>query len=304
LRIFRTDSNKFILNYLGGEIGKEMLKFIISAKMNLEFDIIRNNHTNIYPPANPMKNHNPTATTFACNSTANPHTVKIHDSAPRSTRGRRNAGFSLVEIMITVLIIAVLGGVALTSFGTTRESTSQIAMQGDASMMNKAIQAYTAGGGSLDGVTNPNDVLAKLKTKPLATQAATIAGARGPFVDLRLELRPATSANAFSLVYLPERTSFVMVNGSSGLVTGVNEELAKQPVATEERHVSLALATEDKWVWDYADAATLDRPAADRPLDKRSLRLQHRAARSSPVQLARQPARPAGFPQDPHHHPQ
>ncbi len=217
-----------------------------------------------------MKNHNPTAITFTCNSTANPHTVKIHNSAPRSTKGRRNAGFSLVEVMITVLVIAVLGGVALTSFGTTRESTGQITMQGDASMMNKAIQAYIAGGGSLDGVTNPNDVLAKLKTKPLATQAATIAGASGPFVDLRLELHPATSVNAVSLLYVPERTAFVMVNGSSGMVTGVNEELARQTIATEERHVSLALATEDKWVWDYADAATPDRPAAYRPLDKRS----------------------------------
>ena len=202
-----------------------------------------------------MKNHTTTTSISACSCNAKPHPSKIHTPAPGLNKGRRNAGFSLVEIMITVLVIAVLGGVALTSFGTSRESTSQIAVQGDANMINKAIQAYISSGGSLDGVTNPNDVLAKLKTKPLATQAATIAGPIGPFVDLRLELRPATSANPSSLVYVPERRSFIMVTGSTGLVTGVNEDLAKQPIATEERHVSFALASEDKWVWDYADAA-------------------------------------------------
>ena len=206
-------------------------------------------------------------------------------------KGGRNAGFSLVEVMITILVIAVLGGVALTSFGTTRESTSRIAVQGDASMINKAIQAYISSGGSLDGVTDPNAVLAKLKTKPIDTQAATIAGPIGPFVDLRLELRPATSANPSSLVYVPERSAFIMVTGAAGLVTAVNEDLAKLPIATEERHVSLALATETKWVWDYADAANPARPAVSRPLDRSTTPL----ATSNPSAYSIVPLTPPQF---------
>ena len=217
-----------------------------------------------------MKNHKSITSTAACTSIAQQNRCKIHYSPAITNRNRRNAGFSLVEIMITVLIIAVLGGVALTSFGTARESTSQIAVQGDANMINKAIQTYLSSGGSLDGVTDPAVVLAKLKTKPLITQAATIAGTTGPFVDLRLELRPATSANPASLIYVPELSSFAMVAGSAGMVTGLNEALAKVAIATEERHVSLALATKDKWVWDYAAAATPDRPAAFRPMDNRA----------------------------------
>ena len=215
-----------------------------------------------------MKNHKTTTVIPACLCNANPHPSKIHTPAPRLNKGWRNAGFGLVEVMITLLVIAVLSGVALTSFGISRESSSQIAVQGDAIMINKAIQAYIAGGGSLEGITDPNDVLAKLKTKPLATQEATIAGTSGPFVDLRLELKPATSGNPVSLIYHPEKTSFKMVTGSAGVVTNVNEELAKVPIATEDRHVSLALATEDKWVWDYADVPNPARPPAFRPLEQ------------------------------------
>lgn len=216
-----------------------------------------------------MKNHKTTTVIPACLCNANPHPSKIHTPAPRLNKGWRNAGFSLVEVMITLLVIAVLSGVALTSFGISGESSSQIAVQGDAIMINKAIQSYIASGGSLEGITDPRAVLAKLKTKPTEAQAATIAGTSGPFVDLRLELKPATSGNPVSLIYHPEKTSFKMVTGSAGVVTNVNEELAKVPIATEDRHVSLALASEDKWVWDYADVPNPARPPAFRPLEQR-----------------------------------
>ena len=223
-------------------------------------------------PEKPMKPQNLTTAVKCTPLVPYPNVKAEHASEFRKNASRR-AGFSLIEIMIAILVISMLSGVAFISYGTTRKSAHQLAMQGDVSMINKAIRGYIASGGSLDGITDSADVLAKLKTKPAASQKATIAGISGPFVDLRLELKPATSANPTSLVYVPENSAFKMVDDSSGLVVNVNESLAGIPVATEERHVSLALATQDNWVWDYTNRGVQDRPAASRPLDHRNIPL-------------------------------
>ena len=183
-------------------------------------------------------------------------------------RHRRNIGqmaFSLVELMVVVMVISVLASVGVATLWNTQRTSRQIALEGDAKTLNRAVQGYLVSGGMLTGVTQPTEVLAKLKTKPLAEQAGKIAGLKGPFVDMRLELRPAAPADEWSLVYDPTSSTFSVTNGNSGLVTNVNEALASQPVALENRHVSLALATADPWVWDYAKQSAVDRTAPTRP---------------------------------------
>lgn len=167
--------------------------------------------------------------------------------------------------MVVVMVISVLASVGVATLWNTQRTSRQMALEGDAKTLNRAVQSYLASGGMLTGVTQPTDVLAKLKTKPLAEQAGKIAGLQGPFVDLRLELRAATAADEWSLVYDPAAAAFSVTNGNSGLLTNVNEALASQPIVREDRHVSLALATADPWVWDYAKQSAADRTAPTRP---------------------------------------
>ena len=167
--------------------------------------------------------------------------------------------------MLTVLMVAVLAGVAFSTFGNTQDSARKLAIDGDATMLNKAVQAYQGNGGSLTGVTAPADVIAKLKTKPLAAQEQQIAGMKGPFVDLRLELVRAVAGDPWSLNFDAVTSTFKVTEGHGGYVPRITESLAEEPVATEARTVSMPLAKTERWVWDYTNRAAPERSSPTRP---------------------------------------
>ena len=78
----------------------------------------------------------------------------------------RPRGFTLVEILITVGVIASLAGLAYVGLHANINAVSQRAkLPQDVATMNRAVETYLASGGSLDGVTSPAAVLAKLKTQ-------------------------------------------------------------------------------------------------------------------------------------------
>jgi len=74
---------------------------------------------------------------------------------------RKPWGFSLVELMLAVLMIAVLAGIAVATFTKTTDAARRMALDGDANMMNKAIQGYRSSGGNLQNVTEPQAVVVK-----------------------------------------------------------------------------------------------------------------------------------------------
>ncbi len=168
--------------------------------------------------------------------------------------------------MVAVMMIAVLVGIAIATFTDTSKSSRRLAIEGDAAMMNKAVQSYLGSGGSLAGVTSASGVIAKLKTKSSASQTQQIAGLRGPFLDQRLDLVPATTSDDWSITYDAGSKTFKPVSGRNGLVTKMNESLAEVPVVAEDRRVSLALAKSEPWVWDYADKNAGPKAGPVRPI--------------------------------------
>jgi prepilin-type N-terminal cleavage/methylation domain-containing protein len=180
-------------------------------------------------------------------------------------RRKGQCGFSLVEVMLAVVMIAVLASIAIATFGRTDDGARRLVLEGDANMLNKAVQTYVASGGSLEGATSPGAVVAKLKTTTTVDQSQKIAGMRGPFIDLRLDLVPASASDQASLLYDASTGMFKVTEGNAGMVPNLNETLAEAAVTTEDRHVSLALAKQEKWVWDYKDKAAPDKVAPVRP---------------------------------------
>jgi hypothetical protein len=194
--------------------------------------------------------------------------------------------------MLAVLMLAVLAGIALVTFGRTHESVRKVSLDSNAVLLNKAVDAYRSGGGSMTGVTDAAALLAKLKTKAAPDQEQQIAGLRGPFVDLRLALVPAEDNEDYSLAYDANSGSFSVVAGHDGLVPVLSEALAAAPVATENRQVSLAMAKKEPWVWDYKDATA----ASKAPPDQRTNQdLGHAGPTTSTPQPAAQRLQPPTF---------
>ena len=96
-------------------------------------------------------------------------------------------GFSLLEVLISVATISVLCTIAWLALQCVlSDVSSAVKLPNDVAVLNRAVQCYLANGGSLDDVSNPTEVLARLKTQ--AVNRSEIAGLSGPMIDPRMSV--------------------------------------------------------------------------------------------------------------------
>lgn len=106
-------------------------------------------------------------------------------------------GFSMAELIATVCILAIIATVSVMAFGNTQSVVRSTKLEADVSNLNQIISVYLANGGSLTGITNPQDVLNRLKTvltKREVTRNVGIMTGRG--IDARLSARMQSGAEA------------------------------------------------------------------------------------------------------------
>src|SRR5690606_33607483 len=94
--------------------------------------------------------------------------------------------FSLIEIIVVVAAIGVLAGVGMVVVTQIKERSREAKLASDVAVLNRAIRAYQASGGSLEGTASPDEVLAKLKTAVKGDAAKQLVGFRGMVIDDRL----------------------------------------------------------------------------------------------------------------------
>ncbi len=172
---------------------------------------------------------------------------------------KRTAGFSLVEIVTTVAIIGVLTGVGIVAVKGTRSSAQNIKLDKDVAALNSAIQVYQASGGSLTGVTNADEIIAKLKT--VAKNDASkkqIVGLKEEMVDVRIEPVVQTTGEAKTsaprAVWNGTTKRFEVKTTGSGIREfRMNDALASVASKEEVRTTDLKFAKVNKWVWDFKD---------------------------------------------------
>ena len=87
----------------------------------------------------------------------------------------KTGGFTLVELLAVVAIIAVLTAVVVNSIGNAIQASEQAAINRQVQVLNSAYQSYMAAGGA--PVANVTDVVAALQSN-----AELVSGITSPFI--------------------------------------------------------------------------------------------------------------------------
>lgn len=192
-----------------------------------------------------------------------------HHSFPPS-RSRSRSGFSLLEITVTVALMGILATVAFIMVSKTRVGVVDTKLRTDVARLNNIISLYLGSGGSLDGLSNPQDVLDKLKTvRPDADAKRQVGALTGRGVDVRLtaSLQSLTQKASDSprAVWngVTKRFDIVTTAGTQGIADFVLDDnllTVNYPTETRARTAMLYNGSTG-WVWasgSYSGAAFLN----------------------------------------------
>ena len=87
-------------------------------------------------------------------------------------RSRRNRGFTLVELLIVVIILAILAAIVVPSFGSSSEDAKVSTLKADLSALRNAIELYQVQHNSrYPGAFSETDGTTATATAPLAAAA-------------------------------------------------------------------------------------------------------------------------------------
>ncbi|MEM1296115.1 MAG: choice-of-anchor K domain-containing protein [Verrucomicrobiota bacterium] len=183
-------------------------------------------------------------------------------------RKKDNQAFSLLEALLVVAIIGILSSIAVISTGGINESAKLSKLESDVSSINSAIKIYLINGGDLSGVSDPQSVIDKLKTRRTDSSAERFAGLRSSMVDKRLAVvmqSPGESTTTRArAIWNSTSSRFVVTNSGANGVSyfSLDDAMAAADYGTENREASpIDLNPNDGWVWTYSDSTPLDSPS-------------------------------------------
>lgn len=184
----------------------------------------------------------------------------------------KKAGFTLVEILAVVAVIATLGSAGYVAAVSTKKAATEQKLRSDVDSVNRAIQLYTANGGSISNTTDPNAVLAQLKVR--ADNLPDVAddtsmGMRGSFLDARIGANTnTTDDSAMRAVWNDTTKRFELATSGAGVSQFTMDEALAAAATTQEARSSVlkavsVKATNAHWIWDYAQGTTSTDPAGE-----------------------------------------
>lgn len=171
-------------------------------------------------------------------------------------KGRQSrAAISLAEILVVILVVGILASALQFVWGGLSQGTRSAQLNSHVRMLNSAIDIYVANGGSLNGVADGEEVLAKLKTVAASDSARKLNGYRGATVDVRLRGVRQTAIEAAGgderARWNAGRQRFeIATSGAAGFKKFVND-LPAIAAASESREATMELASTGGWIWDY-----------------------------------------------------
>jgi hypothetical protein len=164
----------------------------------------------------------------------------------------------LVELIISIVVMSLLAGVAITLLSNARSGTVTTKLRTDVVRLNQIISIYLADGGSLDGLSTPEAVIAKLKTvRTDADARRQVGGLTGRGVDIRLvprlvsDLEKASASPRAVWNNTAKRFDISTSMGEAGVADFVlDDSLASVNYPTESRtRTALLYNDTNGWVW-------------------------------------------------------
>lgn len=165
-----------------------------------------------------------------------------------------------------LIIIAVLGIFAAIGVSTINDGvlsgSRETKLRHDVNVLNSAASTYQAFGGDLEGLSNPEDILRKLKSQVSEEQRGLIPGLGGSFIDENIEFVMQTEEEASTdmprLRWEPSRKKFIFdESGALGIKSLKINPFGGANVAenTEDRLGTVTYSSKTDWIWDYADTS-------------------------------------------------
>jgi prepilin-type N-terminal cleavage/methylation domain-containing protein len=181
--------------------------------------------------------------------------MKIH---PFNRSVKRSKGLTLVELLVVVTVLGILAAMGFYTAQGVVKSSRETKLTADVATLNKAIRTYEAAGGKMDGVTDAQVVINRLKTKLTGDAKRQNASAiRDTLVDPGMKanmLNGTPSQDGSRAVWNTATRSFVVYNdnGNQGIGSfSIDSELAKVDYGDDtDRKTANNLALTKNWVWD------------------------------------------------------
>lgn len=177
---------------------------------------------------------------------------------------RRRAGqtgTSLLEILVVVAVLGIIAGIGTVVIGQAVEGSRATKAKSDVAHLNRAVEVYLTNGGSLAEISKADEVIAKLKTRLNAEQAATQVGLTGSVIDARLlpvHIEPSKRDKPGRRIsWNSSLKKFELSEGTTG--PGISHFILAAEAATAKEEAreknSFSYAKEDSWIWDYEETS-------------------------------------------------
>ena len=163
--------------------------------------------------------------------------------------------------MAAIAVIGILSWIVVASQTGATRGVTVTKLESDVITLNQAVKVYIANGGSLTGITDPQAVLDKMKTKLSATDDAKQVGFGGAMVDPRLAVRAATAEETQSsqkrAIWNVAHLRFDIATSGAGVAEFFLDDVkGKQDYGTDSRlaaNSALEYDTGNGWIWRYRD---------------------------------------------------
>jgi type II secretory pathway pseudopilin PulG len=164
------------------------------------------------------------------------------------------SGIGLVELVVTVAVLAIVATIGVFAVNGINRGAQHSKLESDVQNLNAAIKLYVSNGGNLGSLTNPSDVLAKLKTSRSQNDKKLHVGApSGRFIDPRVAA-VAVPADSWKLraVYNRVTRRFEVATAGAGVEFLLDPSIAEAAAIIETRsHGAVNYAQNSSWVWDH-----------------------------------------------------
>lgn len=193
------------------------------------------------------------------------------DRHRKTCRGNPCPGFTLIEALIVVVVIAIVASIAVPRIGGIHSQVRLAKLEKDVDTINEAIDVYLASGGDLGRLSKPQEILDRLKTVRQSETARQFVGLTGSTIDRRLAARMAGGGDQAlpRAVWSGTEHRFVIEPSGTGVVEFyLDESLADRDYGEEARADSALTYNGDPgWVWAYKERAPEPPMAPDPPVE-------------------------------------